>query len=133
MLPKDEENFLFIKFFSKSLSNVSSDPGHRWSIFGGEKGRHKKKIPSRCAVSSNISARFSKSASGSNFNAFSPINENANSFHSTSPVPSTSTGSNVRLISASPPGLFKNFQLLLFGLDCLGDHLPQQPKKNGNQ
>jgi len=31
-----KEYFLFRKFSSKSLSNVSSDPGHRWSIFRGD-------------------------------------------------------------------------------------------------
>ena len=40
--PRMKKYFLLRKFFSKSLSNVSSDPGHRWSILGG---RHKKKIP----------------------------------------------------------------------------------------
>ena len=43
--PRMKKTFLFRKFSSKSLSNVSSDPGHRWSIFFSEKGRHKKKFP----------------------------------------------------------------------------------------
>ena len=56
--PRMKKYFLLKNFFSKSLSNVSSDPGHRWSIFFSEKGRHKKKIPTYFRPSSEIKIIF---------------------------------------------------------------------------
>jgi Ca2+-binding EF-hand superfamily protein len=66
------------------------------------------------AVSSNNPLNTSKSANAPNSNASLPIRVNTNSAHSTVPVPSTSTESNVFLISGSVPGLFKNFHASLY-------------------
>ena len=46
--PTIKEHFLFRKFFSKSLSNVSTDPGHRWYTFLTKILHTKKKFPHAC-------------------------------------------------------------------------------------